>query len=116
MATGIEQRTVRGGRVMVDDQIDADTQALEQMSAAAIQQWQRAVGGLIAIPAAAALTTATAALYVGLFVEVGFDAFRRTATRVWERTAVSSSPNSGDRGRISTASSSEERRDEQLRA
>jgi hypothetical protein len=58
--------------------IEAAHLVREQMQA----QWQKTVAGVVALPAALALGFASAALYVGLFLELGFDAFQRTANIV----------------------------------
>ena len=42
-------------------------------------QWQRAIGGMLAFPAAVALGMAASVMYMAAFVERGFEIFQRTA-------------------------------------
>jgi hypothetical protein len=64
------------------DRIESERQALRQLTQEMSNQWRRALGGLVALPSAVALGFASAAMYVGLFVEVGFQVFERAAGSV----------------------------------
>lgn len=46
----------------------------KQLSRECMQQWQRSIEGLLAIPTAAALGIASSTLYVAAFLERGFEA------------------------------------------
>jgi hypothetical protein len=50
-----------------------------QLSREAIGQWEKALGGFLAVPAAVALSTAANTLFVAAFIERGFEAFQATA-------------------------------------
>jgi hypothetical protein len=64
--------------------VDEDRQALRELTNELSKQWRRAIGGFIALPSAFALGVASAAMYVGLFVELGFQAFERVADTLQE--------------------------------
>jgi hypothetical protein len=50
-----------------------------QLSREAIGQWEKALGGFLALPAAMALSTAANTLLVAAFIERGFEAFQVSA-------------------------------------
>jgi hypothetical protein len=49
------------------------------LSHEAMSQWQKAVNGILAFPAAIALSTAANALFMAAFIERGFEAFQASA-------------------------------------
>jgi hypothetical protein len=53
-----------------------------QLSREATRQWQRAIEGVLAVPAALALATAARTLYVAAFIERGFEIFQRSTEAV----------------------------------
>lgn len=48
----------------------------KQLSREAVQQWQRSIEGLLALPTATALGIASSTLYVAAFIERGFEALQ----------------------------------------
>jgi hypothetical protein len=52
------------------------------LSREATRQWQRAIQGALALPAAIALTTAARTLYIAAFIERGFEMFHRSAESI----------------------------------
>jgi hypothetical protein len=53
-----------------------------QLSQESMRQWQRSFEGLLAFPAAAALSMASSALYIAAIVERGFEIFQQSAEAV----------------------------------
>jgi hypothetical protein len=49
------------------------------LSREAMGQWQKAVNGVLALPAAIALSTAANTLFIAAFIERGFEAFQASA-------------------------------------
>lgn len=49
------------------------------LSREATTQWQKAVNGVLALPAAIALTAASNTLFIAAFIERGFEAFQASA-------------------------------------
>jgi hypothetical protein len=49
------------------------------LSREAMSQWQKAVNGVLALPAAIALSAAANTLFVAAFIERGFEAFQASA-------------------------------------
>jgi hypothetical protein len=50
-----------------------------QLSREAMNQWQKAINGVLALPAAIALGTAANTLFIAAFIERGFEAFQASA-------------------------------------
>lgn len=77
----------QGERNRRDDRAEEHQQALQQLTREMSNQWRRAIGGFLALPSAIALGVASAAMFVGLFVERGFMAFeevsRNVDTQAW---------------------------------
>ena len=57
----------------------------EQVSLSAIRNWEKAVTGLVALPAAAALSTAAVTLLAASLVERAFEVFDMTLSDVGRR-------------------------------
>jgi len=49
------------------------------LSREAMSQWQKALNGVLAFPAAIALSTAANTLFIAAFIERGFEAFQASA-------------------------------------
>jgi hypothetical protein len=49
------------------------------LSREATSQWQKAINGVLALPAAVALSTAANTLFIAAFIERGFEAFQASA-------------------------------------
>jgi hypothetical protein len=49
------------------------------LSREAMTQWQKAINGVLALPAAIALSAASNTLFIAAFIERGFDAFQSSA-------------------------------------
>lgn len=49
------------------------------LSREAMSQWQKAINGVLALPAAIALSAAANTLFVAAFIERGFEAFQASA-------------------------------------
>jgi hypothetical protein len=65
----------RRGERTIEEQAQAHAEAARKIAHEATQQWQRALTGVIALPAAIALAWASSAMYVALFLERGFEIF-----------------------------------------
>jgi hypothetical protein len=50
----------------------------KQLSGEAMQQWQRSIEGLLALPTATALGLASSTLYVAAFIERGFEVLQQS--------------------------------------
>jgi hypothetical protein len=50
----------------------------KQLSTEAMQQWQRSIEGLLALPTATALGLASTTLYVAAFIERGFEVLQQS--------------------------------------
>jgi hypothetical protein len=88
---------------MDEPRVESDVEVVHRIARQALVQWQKAVRGLVAFPAAVALTWATGAMYVGLFLDRRFDADRRvraqptgagwpTVAPNWNAPAAAASP------------------------
>lgn len=75
-----------------------------QLSKEAMQQWQRTIEGLLALPTAAALGMASSTLYVAAFIERGFEVLQQSAE------AARSGIEEGRREMRSTGQGEDERR------
>jgi hypothetical protein len=54
----------------------------KQLSSEAMQQWQRSIEGLLALPTATALGLASSTLYVAAFIERGFEVLQQSTEAV----------------------------------
>jgi hypothetical protein len=70
----LEGRT--GGGITLQQQARMSSEIAQRISREAMQQWQKAVTGMIAFPAALALGWASMAMYAALFLERGFAVFQ----------------------------------------
>ena len=85
----------------------------KQLSGEAMQQWQRSIEGLLALPTATALGLASTTLYVAAFIERGFEVLQQSTDamrsglaqgrREFQETERSST-RTGDRGEERTRS------------
>jgi hypothetical protein len=57
-------------------------QIARQLSREAMNQWEKAINGALALPAAVALSTAANTLLVAAFIERGFEALQASAEAV----------------------------------
>ncbi len=79
------QRQHGNGSMMEDfsSTLERETQEVEQLAHSLSRhsrtQWQRAIEGLVALPAAIAVGSAATALYAVAFITRGFAVFERTA-------------------------------------
>jgi hypothetical protein len=64
---------------MLGRQAHKNEEIARQLSREAIGQWEKAIGGVLALPAAVALSTAANTLFVAAFIERGFEAFQASA-------------------------------------
>jgi len=60
-------------------QAHKNEQMARDLSREAMGQWQKAVNGVLALPAAIALSTAANTLFIAAFIERGFEAFQASA-------------------------------------
>ena len=67
---------------LIARQAHKNAQMARQLSHEAMGQWEKALSGVLAIPAAVALSTAANALYVASFIERGFEAFQASAESI----------------------------------
>ena len=63
-----ERRVTRVAEQPVDR--SSDVRAAHELSSIAVRQWERALTGIVALPAAVALSTAASALYFASMVEL----------------------------------------------
>jgi hypothetical protein len=90
-------------------QIDAE--AVRGIAREAMAQWQRAITGVMALPAALALGWASSAMYVALFLERGFEVFQLST-----RSFLSEMGEEAERANGEKRIGEESRRPEQPRA
>jgi hypothetical protein len=60
-------------------QAHKNEQIARNLSREAMSQWQKAINGVLALPAAIALSAAANTLYIAAFIERGFEAFQASA-------------------------------------
>jgi hypothetical protein len=66
-------------------QRDRNEDTAHRMVLLAVRQWERAIGGLIAIPSAIAVSSAAGAMLVSSLIERSFEILERTASDVGRR-------------------------------
>jgi hypothetical protein len=83
MATYRQRQSDSGSSEEIPRALEEQRRQVEQlahtMSRQAQDQWRKAIEGLVALPAAFAVSTAASALYAVGFVARGFEVFQRTA-------------------------------------
>jgi hypothetical protein len=65
------------------------TRAAHELSAIAMRQWERALTGVVALPAAVALSTAASALYLASMVERTFETIESAVAEIGRAIARS---------------------------
>jgi hypothetical protein len=80
-----EDEHLRARRMMEEQARRAESLAAT-LSREATRQWQRAIEGVLAVPAAIALSTAARTLYIAAFIERGFEIFQRSAESIRRET------------------------------
>jgi hypothetical protein len=63
-------------------QAHKNEQIARQLSREATGQWEKAINGVLALPAAVALSTAANTLFLAAFIERGFEAFQSSAEAI----------------------------------
>jgi hypothetical protein len=84
----IEKRPFENGIRSFNTEIAVDrghtTNLAHQLSVAALRQSEKAIGGLLAVPVAAALGVASAVMFMAAFFERGFEIFESSLAEIGE--------------------------------